>query len=194
MCRPRWTLWLTLTLGICVLLVGPLARPARAQAEAGVEHIRLEGGVAAPAGAVALRYSRQLWEGGASLEPGLGLGYTGTVLSLLASHPLFGAASSEGSGLTSLYAGMAMGVLGEGTRHPWASSAGHLPDGAYHWLDIGISQHASMGQLHVVAGVGVSVLLDEVDVEGEDLIAVVPEWWINEGWAPSLWVGIGLPL
>lgn len=176
----------------------PIAPPRAARNE-----LRLELGVGGPAGLMAVRYSRVL-SGGTRIEPAVGLGYTGVVGSLMVTQPLVERVRYKPGGTPliatfEIYGGYSASVLTEDLRHGSVGREAFVPDGTYHWIDIGLSTQARWGSLRVTTGLGVTKLLTGPagiggDLDDEDISWLAsPEGWVGKlGIAPSLWSSVGL--
>jgi hypothetical protein len=169
----------------------------------GPNQLRLELGVGAPAGLVGLRYSRVL-PTRTRIEPGLGLGYTGMLASLLVTQPLLaGTTRTDGGtpvGVTlELYAGYSASRRSDAGDHPWTGPEQFIPRGTYHWIDAGASTQMRWRQLVFTTGLGITKLVAGPDGIGGGVAAEETFWFVfPEGWfakyaiAPTLWSSVGI--
>lgn len=158
--------------------------------------LRIDLGVAAPAGEAALRYRFAPDESsGPAFELGVGLAYTGLTLGAMIVHPLTTFGSDTRPSRLLGYGGYSVGVLRDGTRHPLAAENRFVTDGTYHWIDAGVLVERRVNRVVVVGGVGLGVLIaapDRPPLEPDDDATVFNgEWWIDKRVAPTLWAGIG---
>lgn len=163
------------------------------------DQLRLELGAGGPGGLVSVRYSRVL-STGTRIEPGAGLAYTGILGSLLITQPLFERRSRTAHHETSfsfeVYGGYSASHLADSTRHAGAGDAFYIPDGTYHWLDLGISVQGRWRSIVLTTGLGVTKLLAGPELPGVDeedtFWFLFPEGWLGKhGMAPALWSSIG---
>lgn len=164
--------------------------------------LRLELGIGGPGGLMAIRYSRVL-PTGTRIEPAVGLGYTGVLGSLLVTHPLFEGVTHTGRGTPvgasfELYGGYRASYLNDDLHHPWTGRADFIPNGTYHWIDVGLSTQMRWRALRITAGLGATKLVSgPAGIGGEDAASETFWFFFPEGWfarhalAPSLWSSIG---
>jgi hypothetical protein len=169
----------------------------------GPNQLRLETGLGAPAGVVALRYSRVL-PTQTRVEPGAGIGYTGMLASILVTQPVFERATHAWNGALvdaslELYAGYSVSRQSRATDHAWSASEMVIPDGTYHWLDAGVSVQVRWRQIVFTTGGGVTKLLagprgiGGPDVDEDTIWFFVPEGWFAQArLAPALWTSLGI--
>lgn len=163
--------------------------------------LRFEIGVGGPGGLMGVRYSRVLSSSGTRIEPGVGLAYTGVIGSLVVTQPLFEHTSRKGAYETrttfELYGGYSASHLADSTRHAWTGPEAFLPNGTYHWIDLGISVQGRLSHFVITAGCGVTKLvagpagIKSVD-EDDTIWFLFPEGWIGrQRMAPALWSSLG---
>lgn len=175
----------------------------RGRASSSTDHqLRLELGVGGPGGLMAVRYSRVLATG-TRIEPAFGLGYTGVVGSLLVTQPLVDKVSHTRAGTPyvatfEIYGGYSASHLRDGLHHPWVGRESFIPDGTYHWIDLGLSTQMRWRGLVLTAGLGATKLVSGPNGIGGENLDEETFWWVfPEGWigkqrmAPSLWSSIG---
>ena len=175
-----------------IALVGVFGASAHADP---THQVRVDLGVGAPTGQAALRYRLEPAPALPGIEVGLGLGYTGVVLGVMIVQPIrtFGPEGRRDRLLA--YGGYSLAVLGDATRHPLAADNRFVADGRYHWIDAGILFERRAGQLAIVAGLGLGVLVAAPEGDplqpDDDATVFNGEWWIDKRVAPSLWAGVG---
>jgi hypothetical protein len=170
----------------------------------GPNQLRLELGVGAPAGLVAVRYSRVL-PTGTRIEPGLGLGYTGMLASLMVTQALIAGTTRTDSGQPvgatfELYGGYSASRRSDAADHAWTGPEQFIPRGTYHWIDVGISTQLRWRQLVFTTGLGVTKLVaGPADIGGASNADDETFWFFfPEGWfgkyaiAPSIWTSVGV--
>ena len=177
---------------VALALVAP--RESRAHERSA---LRTEFGVASPAGVLGVRASFTIAGNDTRLEPGVGMGLTGTIVSLIASTRIREVTLSDSpsvGGSLRIYAGYGVGIH-SGQGGVFASR--YLRQGSYHWLESGIAVEGEVGRLVLSTGAGLSILASQPrfpadGVSTEDLYPIFPEWWVRNGWAPHLWFGVGM--
>lgn len=182
--------------GRALLALAIAAVPASGRAEP-AHQVRVDLGVAAPAGQAALRYRIEPQPPtGLIFEAGVGLAYTGLALSLVLAQPL-GTIDEGTPGATRLfgYGGYSIGILRDSVRHPLAAESRFVPDGEYHWVDAGVMMERGWSGLVIAGGLGLGVLVRFPErpalMPDDDATFVTPEWWLDKRLAPSLWAGVG---
>jgi hypothetical protein len=168
----------------------------------GHHQLRLDLGAGAPGGLMAVRYSRVLSHG-TRIEPAAGLGLTGVVGSLLVTQPLADKVGHTRGGTPfvttfEIYGGYGASHLRDGLHHPWAGREMFIPNGTYHWIDLGISTQTRFRSFLLTSGVGMTKLLAGPEGIGGDDIDEETFWWLfPEGWlgkhamGPALWSSVG---
>lgn len=177
-----------------------MSSPAGAEPEP-VHGVRVEAGLGGPNGFGAVRYVRRLGEG-ATFEPAVGYGATGlgggAIVALQLRKP-----GGLGEPLATrklgwrLYAGASVART---LVEPETSI--DVPAGTYVWVDVGVYWHARVGMRAELAfGINLGVIVASPDREmigsGDDDFDVIgfvgaPSWWVKQGVAPGLWVGLQL--
>src|SRR5512147_3349322 len=136
----------------CALAAVGAPLPARVVAAEPHHAVRLELGVASPTGAVGARYSLSPGlRGDTSVAIGVGLAYTGLGVSAALEQPLLWLDTNQGPSHTRsrllAYGGYSAGLLERGLHHPLAADRDNrfLPDGSYHFIDVGVMIEAGHG-------------------------------------------------
>lgn len=180
-------------------------RDGRASDPAPLNQLRLDLGIGGPGGLMALRYSRVL-STKTRIEPGLGLGYTGVIGSLMITQPFYERVrrpKGHAPMFSSLgaYLGYSASLRSASLEHPWVGNEAVIPNGAYHWIDFGLSVQTRWHNVLLTVGAGVTKLVAapdgvggpmETDDDEDFLWWIAPEgWFANPGIAPSLWSSVG---
>jgi hypothetical protein len=168
--------------------------------------LQVELGVS-PAGTLGVRYLQPLGASSTRVGPGIGIGTSGFLASLLIDHPFHRSTARRSSFAVdqqfSVYACYALGVFrGQAREHPFAGKDEWIPPGEYHWLDLGASVQVGGERWFLGGGLGITVLLRAPDglgdgeIEDEDLLWWTrPEGWMRQqGWGPAVWSSVGVRL
>ena len=170
---------------------------ARAQPVAEPESPELQVALgAAPTGLMGVRLSLPIGPG-LRLEPGLGLGESGTIGSLvLALRLLRTQPTPTRSAQLLVYAGYAASLLSDGQRGPLASA--RLPSGVYQWLDLGLAAKTRVAGVVLTVGGGISrrlrapAGLGTSRSEDDELWPLTGDGWIaHEKTLPAFWCSLG---
>jgi len=171
----------------------PTATPTRAAAESVELHVAL--GVA-PTGLAGVRLSVPI-VGALRLEPGVGVGASGTVGSLVLALPVLRTQPTPTRwAQLLLYGGYAASFLSDDQRTPLA--AAQLPNGVYQWLDLGVAAKTNVRGLLLVVGGGISRRMSAPAGLGADPREDDELWPLSgEGWIthrktmPAFWCSVG---
>jgi hypothetical protein len=99
-----------------------------------------------------------------------------------------------------LYGGYSASYLRDEFRHRLSGPPQSIPNGAYHWLDVGISSQARWRSFVWTVGGGITKLVAspaggpaDDDHSADALWIFSPEGWFSEvGLAPTLWSSVGM--